>query len=213
MMRSILALTALLLASSVALAYDQVATCDAPSLSCVVKFVPATADTQTFNTSTGAACWVTQTTCLWRKLSAMASTDQVMSRTGTDGSTEGWHARSTVTYVATVPAAGTGKATLTWSAPTVNTDGSAITDALTYNVYRGPSATAFTLLKAGATSPYVDSGLAAGTHYYTVTAVNSANRESAQATPASLTIAPLVVTPKTPSAPGSVAVTVTVTVP
>lgn len=64
-------------------------------------------------------------------------------------------------------ATSTGDVTITWAAPPAHA----------YNVYRGSSASTLTLLKAGARSPYVDSGLAAGEYYYTITAVDSAGRE------------------------------------
>lgn len=52
--------------------------------------------------------------------------------------------------------------TATWAAPTLNTDGSAITDAITYNVYAGASGKEV-LLKSGVTAPTLSVATTAGT--------------------------------------------------
>ena len=67
-------------------------------------------------------------------------------------------------------------ATLSWSAPTVYSDGTAIpsTVAITYNVYQGTSATSLTKVATGVTAvtDSITTGLADGnTYYWSVTAV------------------------------------------
>ena len=66
----------------------------------------------------------------------------------------------------------TGSASLTCTAPTKNTDGSSITGAVTYQFYHGTSATSQTdKAPIQTTCAYVWAALAAGTHYFTVTAI------------------------------------------
>lgn len=88
--------------------------------------------------------------------------------------------------------------TFSWTAPTQNTDGSAITGALTYNVYVGSAPTN----TAPITGTSYVAQLAVGTYSVTVTAVNAAGVESAQSAPAlSVTVvATPVVQPNPPSA-------------
>jgi hypothetical protein len=79
---------------------------------------------------------------------------------------------------------GTGTATLRWSAPTQNTDGTALpsSELAGYRVYHGTSADALTEVTdvrdtgAGA---YTFNQLASGTHYFAVTAYNRSGVESA----------------------------------
>ena len=104
-------------------------------------------------------------------------------------------------------------ATVQWSAPTKNTDGSAITGALTYNVYYGTTAAGpFALLGTSAGTSYTHQGVAPGTACYTVAAVESetpAPVTGAQTAPVCVTIP---VPTETPGVPGSVTVNVSVTV-
>lgn len=91
---------------------------------------------------------------------------------------------------------------VSWTPPTKNADGTALTDLKSYNVYQGMSATA--LSKVGSipvgTLAYTTPKLTPGTYYFAITAVNSAGIESVQSATIStvLTLA--------------IAVTVTVTV-
>lgn len=84
----------------------------------------------------------------------------------------------TRTAVATNPPA-TGTADLTWTAPTKNTDGSALTDLAGYKVYHGTSQTQLTDIKSVTGTAYTFTGLASGTHYFSVTALNKSGVESA----------------------------------
>ncbi len=81
----------------------------------------------------------------------------------------------------TVVAAGTGSITLSWTAPTQNTDGSALTDLAGYKFYYGTESgnysEAVTVDDAGITS-YVIEELVAGTYYLVATSVNAAGVES-----------------------------------
>lgn len=75
-----------------------------------------------------------------------------------------------------------GAATLSWTPPTRNTDGSSLTNLAGYRIYYGTSASALTktvqVSSAGITT-YVVEGLAPSTYYFTVRAYNSAGAESA----------------------------------
>lgn len=95
---------------------------------------------------------------------------------------------STVTATFTVantvqppPPVGTGSSTLSWTPPTQNTDGSALTNLAGYRIAYGTSATALNQTLQVATpslSSYVVTGLASGTWYFAVRAYNSAGAES-----------------------------------
>jgi hypothetical protein len=81
------------------------------------------------------------------------------------------------------PGGGVGSATLAWSAPTQNTDGSAITDLGGYVIYHGLSPTALTStvrISNPGVSTYVMDNLPTGTHYFALAAFNSSGVESAQ---------------------------------
>lgn len=82
----------------------------------------------------------------------------------------------------TQPAATTGSATLTWTAPVANTNGSALTDLAGYHIYYGTSPSSLSsvldITSAGTTS-YTVSNLPAGTWYFAVNAYTTAGTESA----------------------------------
>jgi hypothetical protein len=91
----------------------------------------------------------------------------------------------------TAPGTGTGTATLQWNAPTQNANGSALTNLAGYKVYHGTSATALTdvrTLSSPGITTYVFDQLPTGTHYFAVSAVNSAGAESDRTTAQSKTI-------------------------
>lgn len=74
-------------------------------------------------------------------------------------------------------------ATLTFTAPTQNTDGSAIKTPLTYNLYQGTSPSTLTKVSSGLTgSPIaVSTGLASATTvYFALTVVDANGTESVQ---------------------------------
>jgi hypothetical protein len=76
----------------------------------------------------------------------------------------------------------TGSAVLTWTPPTSNTDGSALTDLAGYRIVYGVSASQLTqtiqVTNAGA-SAYVIENLAPGTYYFAVRSYSSSGAESA----------------------------------
>ena len=81
----------------------------------------------------------------------------------------------------TVASTATGSATLTWTAPTENDDGSALTNLAGYRIRYGTAPTALTqtvqVANAGLTT-YVIDNLAQGTWYFAMTAYTSAGLES-----------------------------------
>lgn len=89
------------------------------------------------------------------------------------------------------PSTATGAATLSWSAPTQNTDGSSLADLAGYRVYHGTSANSLTDVAdvPGATATsYTWGQLASGTHYFAVSAYTASGAESALSAVGSKTI-------------------------
>jgi len=107
------------------------------------------------------------------------------------GVTDGTTTSSLAAFSITVLGVGTSSATLSWTPPTTNADGSRLTNLSGYRVYWGTAAGSYpnsvTLDNAGLTS-YVVTDLAPGTYYFVVTARNSAGVESAFSNVASTTI-------------------------
>jgi hypothetical protein len=90
--------------------------------------------------------------------------------------------------VAVVPAGaaatnqGTGSATLSWQAPTTNTDGAALTNLSGYRIYYGMNHDGLTQtvqLTGVGLQTYVIDSLGSGTWYFAITAVASTGVESA----------------------------------
>lgn len=73
-----------------------------------------------------------------------------------------------------------GTATLSCTAPTQNTDGSAISGPLTFNWYRGTSASGLIKIGSSPACSYTDNAAPSGTNYWAVTAVSSTGVESAK---------------------------------
>ena len=85
----------------------------------------------------------------------------------------------------------TGSATLSWTPPTRNTDGSTLTNLAGYRILYGTSASALTRTIQVAnpgTSRYVVENLAAGTWYFSVRAYSSGGGESSTSNTASKTV-------------------------
>ena len=85
----------------------------------------------------------------------------------------------------------TGTASVSWDAPTQDTNGEALTDLAGYTIYYGTSASALTktiqVANPGATN-YVVSNLSAGTYYFAVAAYTTTGTVSAQSAVHSKTI-------------------------
>lgn len=93
--------------------------------------------------------------------------------------------------VASSPPPTTGSATVSWVAPTTNSDGSPLTNLAGYTIHYGNSATALNqtvqVANAGAAS-YVLTNLASGTWYFAVSAYTSSGSSSSLSAVASKTI-------------------------
>jgi len=89
------------------------------------------------------------------------------------------------------PAAATGSATLSWTAPTQNTDGSALTNLAGYRIYYGTNANSLTqtvsINTVGVTT-YMVNSLSAGTWYFAIRSYNAMGVESDLSNMASKTI-------------------------
>jgi hypothetical protein len=73
-------------------------------------------------------------------------------------------------------------ATLTWTAPTQNTDGTALTNLAGFRVYHGLTSTGLSMaqqIASPGTLTYQFTGLSVGPHFFAVTAYSSQNAESA----------------------------------
>jgi len=86
----------------------------------------------------------------------------------------------------------TGTATLNWTAPTQNTDGSSLTDLAGYVIYYGTDASNLSNtidINSASTVTYTIQGLASGnTYYFAISSVNSSGVQSVQSTVGSKTI-------------------------
>jgi Fibronectin type III domain len=90
-----------------------------------------------------------------------------------------------------VTPATTGTATLTWVAPTTNTDGTTVTPLSGYTLYYGTSASSLThsvVVSGSTTTSYTITGLAAGTWYFAVIADAADGMQSAMSNVGSKTI-------------------------
>jgi hypothetical protein len=85
-------------------------------------------------------------------------------------------------FAIAVTAISNGRATLSWTAPTENTDGSTLANLAGYRIRYGTSAGALTqtiVIDNASVTTYVVEDLAPATWYFAVTAVNSTGSESA----------------------------------
>src|SRR4030088_2078979 len=109
----------------------------------------------------------------------------------TDASTASTGPSAAPSAPPTSPPPTSGIATLSWQAPTTNTNGAALTDLAGYRIYYGTSATALSdtiQLTSVGLQTYVIQNLASGTWYFAVTAVASTGVESALSDVVSKTI-------------------------
>jgi hypothetical protein len=94
-----------------------------------------------------------------------------------------------VTVQAPHPSNGT--ATLTWSAPTSNTNGTSVTPLVGYTIFYGTTASSLTqsvVITSPSTLNYEISGLSSGTWYFAVAANAADGTQSAQSIIGSKTI-------------------------
>jgi hypothetical protein len=123
----------------------------------------------TFNTSTGS-------------VSGTPTASQVGTYANVSISvSDGTVSRSLPAFSIAVNQVSLGTATVSWTPPTLNSDGTALTDLSGYRIYYGTSTTALTqsvqVNGTGLTS-YVINNLSPATYYFAVTAYNAANSES-----------------------------------
>jgi hypothetical protein len=101
---------------------------------------------------------------------------------GCGGSGGGASASTSTPSSAPTPPPTTGSATLSWVAPTTNTDGSPLTSLAGYTIYYGTNASALNQsvqITNPATVSYVFSSLSAGTWYFSIAADSNSGTESA----------------------------------
>jgi hypothetical protein len=85
-------------------------------------------------------------------------------------------------FAIAVTAISNGRATLSWTAPTENTDGSTLANLAGYRIRNGTNASALTqtiVINNASVTTFVVEDLAPATWYFAVTAVNSTGSESA----------------------------------
>jgi hypothetical protein len=107
---------------------------------------------------------------------------------GSDGSSM-VSATSTAAPTSTAPTSGS--ATLSWDAPTTDTNGQPLTNLAGYRIYYGESQTALSEtvnLSGTGLQTYVIDNLSAGTWYFAIKAVNGSGMESALSNVVSKTI-------------------------
>jgi Putative Ig domain len=104
---------------------------------------------------------------------------------------DGEHTRALAQFAINVVEQTDGSATLAWEPPTLNTDGSALTNLKGYKIHYGTSAGAydhFVSVNNAGLSSYVIENLAPGTYFFAVSAINTAGAESDVSGEASKTI-------------------------
>jgi hypothetical protein len=111
--------------------------------------------------------------------------------TGSNGSTSASIGPFKIVVNAPAAAPATGSASLSWTAPTENADGTPITGLAGYHIYYGTNQNALTssVSVSGATdTSYVVGGLAPGTYYFAVVAYNTMGVDSPDSNVVSKTI-------------------------
>jgi len=105
------------------------------------------------------------------------------------GATLGTPASSIVTITGDAPT--TGSATLDWVAPTLNTNGTPLTNLAGYRILYGTNPSSLTnviTITSASTTSYEITNLSAGTWYFTIEAYNTDGTDSSPSVSASLTI-------------------------
>jgi hypothetical protein len=110
-------------------------------------------------------------------------TSQPTTGTTTGSTTNVGTGTATVQPPATLPVASTGNATIDWTPPTQNSDGTALTNLAGYTVYYGTSPSSLTqsvkVSNPGLTA-YTVTNLPTGTWYFVVTSYSAAGLESSR---------------------------------
>ena len=158
------------------------------------SFTPAAADgdgdTLTFSIANKPS-WATFSTANGKLSGTPASTDAGTTSNIVISVGDGKATASLAAFSITVTAVATGSATLGWTPPTENTDGTALTNLSGYHIYYGTSSTnldqTVTIANAGATT-YVIDNLTPATWYFSVRAYNADGTESSGSNSASKTI-------------------------
>ena len=142
---------------------------------------------------TGAPSWATFSTSTGALTGTPSAADEGTSASIRISASNGTSSASLAPFTIQVdaPAPTTGSASLSWTAPTTNIDGSEITDLAGYHVYYGQNESSLqqtiTITTATVTSVVVD-GLSSGTYYFSVAAFNSLGVDSADSNIVSKTI-------------------------
>jgi hypothetical protein len=104
---------------------------------------------------------------------------------------DGKASTSLATFTITVKPTVTGSATISWTPPLQNTDGSTLTNLAGYRISYGTSPSALTQTVQVPTvglATYTIDNLAQGTWYFSIKAYTTTGAESAPSTPASKTV-------------------------
>jgi hypothetical protein len=152
--------------------------------------VVTTDGTATFS-ATGLPSWAAINPSTGEISGSPAASDVGTTSTIAVSAVDGSATASLPSFQITVTAASTGSATLSWVAPTLNTDGTPVTNLTGYHIYYGTSAGALSSLidvPGAATTEYEISNLSSGTYYFVVMAYNSMGLESAASNQATKTI-------------------------
>jgi hypothetical protein len=157
-------------------------------------FTPTASDpdgnTLTFSI-TNAPAWATFDTATGRLFGTPGAQNVGVTSGIVISASDGTLSASMPAFSLTVQAVAIGSATLSWTPPTTNSDGSPLTNLAGYKIYWGPAAGNYpnsaTLTNPGLTS-YVVSNLVPGTYFFVATAVNSLGAESVFSAAASKTI-------------------------
>lgn len=105
--------------------------------------------------------------------------------------TDGTSTTSLPAFAITVAQDASGTASLSWTPPTTNTDGSSLTNLSGYRIYYGTSSSALTQMvqvNSPGVASYVMSDLGSGTYYFAIRAYNSTGSESSNSNVVSKTI-------------------------
>lgn len=125
------------------------------------------------------------------RTSASTASDASGTATGATSTATGSSTSSGTSTSTSTPAAAAKSIDVTWTAPTANTNGSALTDLAGYTIHYGTSPGALSQVvnvpSAGATD-YVVQGLTGGTWYFAVTAYTNTGLQSGYSSVVSKTI-------------------------